>query len=756
MPIALVVVESPGKAKTINKFLGKEYKVMACMGHVRDLPVKELGIDIEEGFRPKYRTIRGKGKVLKQLRSAAKSAGTIILATDPDREGEAIAWHVAHELGREPQDVQRVMFSEITDRAVTEAVASPGEIDLHKVDAQQARRILDRLVGYQVSPFLWKTIHGGLSAGRVQSVALRLICEREEEVEAFVPEEYWTIEALVKKGQTDPFTARLVSCRGEKPAITNQEEAERITSELQSSADSDGGYRIDKVVRREQRRNPSPPFITSTLQQEAARRLRFSARKTMMVAQQLYEGIDVDGEATGLITYMRTDSTRLAPEAVEGARSYIESQFGPDYVPKTPRQYKRGKAAQDAHEAIRPTDLELLPATLESGLNRDQLRLYRLIWERFIACQMAPAVFDRTTVEITAGDHGLRATGSILKFPGFTALYTEGTDDEKEEAEGRLPDSLAEGDQLALQELDPQQHFTKPPPRYSDATLVKELEAQEIGRPSTYHTIISTLLDRDYATKDRGRFVPSELGRTVTKILVVAFPDIFNVDFTARMEDELDQVANGNVDWVKVVTDFYGPFSKDLNQLESQTADLKRSLQEETGEACEKCGDKMVIKWGRNGKFIACSGFPKCRNTRPLDEEDAPEIIDEKCESCGAQMMVRTGRNGKFLGCSAYPECRNTRPLKLGVPCPKDGCEGELVERSSRRGRTFYGCDRYPDCDFATWAKPLKQECPACSGPFLAEHTSRKGDSSVKCLKCKHTVPDGVQAQEEESSDAEE
>ena len=647
-----------------------------------------------------------------------------------------------------------MMFNEITDRAVTEAVASPGKIDLHKVDAQQARRILDRLVGYQVSPFLWKTIHGGLSAGRVQSVALRMICEREAEVVAFVPEEYWTIEASVKKDQTDPFTARLVGFCGEKLAVTNQDEAERITSELQSISDSDGGYRIDKVVRREQRRNPSPPFITSTLQQEAARRLRFTARKTMMVAQQLYEGIEINGEATGLITYMRTDSTRLAPEAVEGARGYIQSKYGPDYVPKAPRQYRRGKGAQDAHEAIRPTDLELLPAALESGLTRDQNRLYRLIWDRFIACQMTPAVFDRTTVDISAGDYGLRATGSILKFPGFTALYTEGTDDEQEEAEGRLPDSLAEGDRLVLQALDPQQHFTKPPPRYSDATLVKELEAQAIGRPSTYHTIISTLLDREYTTKDRGRFIPSELGKTVNQILVVAFPDIFNVDFTARMEGELDQVESGNVDWVKVVTDFYGPFSKDLTQLESQTAELKRSLQEETGEVCEKCGDKMVIKWGRNGKFIACSGFPKCRNTRPLEEEDAPEITDETCESCGAQMMVRTGRNGKFLGCSAYPECRNTRPLKVGVPCPKDRCDGELVVRSSRRGRTFYGCGRYPDCDFAAWAKPLKQECPSCGGPFLAEHTSRKGDSSIKCLKCKHTVPDGVQTEEGEVSDS--
>ncbi len=471
MPNALVVVESPAKAKTINKFLGKDYLVMACMGHVRDLPRKELGIEIEKGFRPSYRTIRGKGKVLQKLRSAAKSAGTVFLATDPDREGEAIAWHVAHELGKHATTIHRVMFNEITGRAVNEAVAHPGEIDLRKVNAQQARRVLDRLVGYKVSPFLWKTIHGGLSAGRVQSVALRLICEREAEIEVFVSQEYWTVDASLKGSDTEPFKVRVMRFQGKKLEISNQAEADRVVGDLKAAGTSEVGYRIEKVNRREQRRNPSPPFITSTLQQEAARRLRFTARKTMVVAQQLYEGIEVGGEATGLITYMRTDSTRLAPEAVEDARRYIEGRFGPDYLPKSPRAYRKGKAAQDAHEAIRPTGIERPPEAVEAYLSPDQRRLYRLIWDRFIACQMAPAVFDRTTVDIAAGEYGLRATGSILKFAGFTALYTEGTDDEQEEAEGRLPDSLKEGDRLALLDLHPDQHFTNrrpaiPTPRW--------------------------------------------------------------------------------------------------------------------------------------------------------------------------------------------------------------------------------------------------------------------------------------------------
>jgi DNA topoisomerase-1 len=737
MPDALVVVESPAKAKTINKLLGKDYLVVACMGHVRDLPPKELGIDIEKGFRPSYRTIRGRGKVLQKLRSAARSAGRVYLATDPDREGEAIAWHVAHDLGKHAPEIHRVMFNEITNRAVTEAVAHPGKINLHKVNAQQARRILDRLVGYKISPFLWKTIHGGLSAGRVQSVALRLICERESEIEVFVSQEYWTVDASLQASDTEPFKARLVRFEGNKLEISDQAEADRVVADLRVAATSEEGYRIEKVSRREQRRNPPPPFITSTLQQEAARRFRFTARKTMVVAQQLYEGIEVGGETTGLITYMRTDSTRLAPEAVKDARAYIHKRFGPDYLPKRPRAYRKGKGAQDAHEAIRPTGIKRPPEAVEAYLTPEQRRLYRLVWDRFIACQMSPAVFDRTTVDIVAGDYGLRATGSILKFPGFTVLYTEGTDDEQAEVQERLPDSLKEGDRLTLLDLYPEQHFTKPPPRYSDATLVKELETQAIGRPSTYAQIISTLLDREYTSRNRGRFSPTELGKTVNKILVQAFPDIFNVDFTARMEDELDRVESGSSDWVKVIEGFYGPFSKDLDQVETRQAELKQSLQEETDEVCEKCGEKLVIKWGRNGKFMACSGFPKCRNTRPLDGEAQPEPTGEVCKKCGAKMVIRTGRHGRFMACSAYPECKNTRPVSLGVPCPYEGCRGELVERSSKRGKTFYSCSTYPKCEYATWDRPLNQRCPVCNGPFLAQQTGRRGETTLKCLKCR-------------------
>ncbi len=743
MPDALVVVESPAKAKTINKFLGKNYRVLACMGHVRDLPTKELGIDIEEGFKPRYQTIRGKGKILSQLRSAAKSASKVYLATDPDREGEAIAWHVAHAIGKHASDIGRVQFNEITERAVLEAFEHSAEIDLRKVNAQQARRVLDRLVGYKVSPVLWKTIRSGLSAGRVQSVALRLICEREEEIKAFVAEEYWTVDTKLQGSEGDPFKAGLIRIKGEKLKVGNGEEAERIVAELKELGRADG-YRITKVTKREQRRNPSPPFITSTLQQEASRRLRFTARKTMMIAQQLYEGIDLDGESTGLITYMRTDSTRMAPEAVAAARTYIRERFGADYVPERPKAYRTKKGAQDAHEAIRPTALNHTPDSIKVHLTSDQARLYRLIWDRFIACQMKPAVYDQTRVDITAGEFELRATGSVLKFAGFTALYIEGKDDEEEDGEARLPASLKDGDLLKFLDIITEQHFTKPPPRYSEATLVKELESQAIGRPSTYAQIISTIQDRDYVVRDRGRFTPTELGSTVNRILVQAFPDLFNVAFTARMEDDLDRVERGGSEWVDVIEEFYRPFSKDLDRVESQRAELKRSLQEDTGELCEKCGEKLVIKWGRNGKFVACTGFPECRNTRPLDEEQALAPSGEKCEKCGSDMVVRSGRHGRFLACSAYPDCKNTRALTLGIPCPRNDCEGQIVERVSKRRKTFYGCETFPKCDFATWDRPLKQDCPVCGGPYLAERSSRRSqnqDPTLACLKCGHSVP---------------
>ena len=741
---ALVVVESPAKARTINKILGKDFKVMASMGHVRDLPKKELGIDVTNGFKPTYRTIRDRNRFVRELRAAARSAGRLILATDPDREGEAIAWHVAEALKR-VNDAQRVMFNEITERAVREAVANPSEIDLRKVDAQQARRVLDRLVGYKVSPLLWKTVHGGLSAGRVQSVALRLICEREMAIEAFVPEEYWTVDAKVKREDTVPFRARLVRLKGEKLALKDREEVDRILLDLRAAA-SDPGYRIADVKRQEQRRNPSPPFITSTLQQEASRRLRFTARKTMQVAQQLYEGIEVRSgtqsatETTGLITYMRTDSTRIASDAVSSARDYIRQRFGEAYLPVRARSYRKGKGAQDAHEAIRPTDMQRPPEVVQAQLTADQSKLYRLIWDRFIACQMSSAVFNRTAVDIRAGEYELRATGSVLKFAGFTALYTEGKDDDPEKAEARLPDGLKKGDALTMMSLLPEQHFTKPPARFSEATLVRELESRAIGRPSTYAQIISTLQDRDYTARKSGRFVPTDLGRTVNGILVQAFPDVFNVDFTARMEGELDQVESGEAGWVKVVEDFYGPFARDLERAEGRRKELKASLQEETDRICEKCGKALVIKWGRNGRFLACSGFPECRNTHPLEASE-PEPSGEVCEKCGSEMAIRAGRNGRFLACSGYPKCRNTRSISTGVPCPQEECNGQLKERSSRRGRTFFSCGNFPECTYASWDRPLNRPCPMCEGPFLAEHAGRNGRTSLRCLKCRHAMP---------------
>ena len=744
MPDALVVVESPAKARTINKILGKDFKVMASMGHVRDLPKKELGIDVANGFKPTYRTIRDRNKFVRELRAAARSAGRLILATDPDREGEAIAWHVAEALKR-VNDAQRVMFNEITERAVREAVANPSEIDLRKVDAQQARRVLDRLVGYKVSPLLWKTVHGGLSAGRVQSVALRLICEREAAIEAFVPEEYWTVDAKVKREDTLPFRARLVRLKGEKLALKDREEVDRILLDLRAAA-SDPGYRIADVKRQVQRRNPAPPFITSTLQQEASRRLRFTARKTMQVAQQLYEGIEVRSgtqsatETTGLITYMRTDSTRIASDAVSSARDYIRQRFGDAYLPVRARSYRKGKGVQDAHEAIRPTDMQRPPEVVQAQLTADQSKLYQLIWDRFIACQMSSAVFNRSAVDIRAGEYELRATGSVLKFAGFTALYAEGKDDDPEKDETRLPDGLKKGDVLTMMSLLPEQHFTKPPARFSEATLVRELESRAIGRPSTYAQIISTLQDRDYTARKSGRFVPTDLGRTVNGILVQAFPDVFNVDFTARMEDELDQVENGEAGWVKVVEDFYGPFATDLQRAEGQRKELKASLQEETDRICEKCGKVFVIKWGRNGRFLACSGFPECRNTHPLEASEA-EPSGEVCEKCGSEMAIRTGRNGRFLACSGYPKCRNTRSISTGVPCPQEKCNGQLKERSSRRGKTFFGCGNFPECTYASWDRPLNLPCPMCEGPFLAEHAGRNGRTSLRCLKCRHAMP---------------
>ncbi len=734
MAKSLVVVESPAKATTINKILGKDFLVKSCMGHVRDLPPKELGVDVENDFQPRYVTIRGKGKILSELKKAAQSADTVYLATDPDREGEAIAWHVAHAIAKKDHTINRILFNEITPRAVRESITKPLELDLAKVNAQQARRVLDRLVGYEISPLLWKVIHAGLSAGRVQSVALRLICERDGEINAFEPVEYWSIDALVKQAkQTDEaFKAHVIQFEGEKISIDNEDTANTITAALRVAE-----FKVKDVNKREQQRRPSPPFITSTLQQDAARRLRFSVKRTMAVAQQLYEGIEVLGEVRGLITYMRTDSVRVADEAVVSVRQEIERMFGSEYVPDKPNQYKTKRSAQDAHEAIRPTAVELHPEKIKDALTADQAKLYELVWKRFVASQMKPHVLNVTRVDIEADAYTLRATGSSTKFPGFSRLYTESKEEEDEDEAGTVPAEIAAGEALALNDLFPEQHFTKPPPRYSEASLVKELEAKGIGRPSTYAQIISTLQDREYVDRSNGRnFIGTERGHTVNKFLVDTFPNIFDVQFTAKMEDELDRIEDGEENWVESVRRFYGSWKGFLDEANARRKELKAAFQEETTVECEECGRNMVVKWGRNGRFLACPGYPQCKNTKPLEEDEEAATTDEICAQCESPMVVKTGRYGRFLACSAYPECRNVKPFALGIDCPEEGCEGELVEKQSRKGKVFYGCNQYPSCKFASWDKPVKQTCPHCEAALLYEKGSKTGTPALHCRVC--------------------
>ena len=748
MAKSLVVVESPAKATTINKILGKDYLVKSCMGHVRDLPPKELGVDVDNDFNPRYVTIRGKGKVLADLRKAARKADEIYLATDPDREGEAIAWHVAHAIGnKEDRQVKRILFNEITPKAVRESIAKSGELDIRKVNAQQARRVLDRLVGYEISPLLWKVIHAGLSAGRVQSVALRLICERDAEIDAFEPQEYWTIDALLKQtegspalsvasgnnGESPVFTARLLQHRNEKVVISNQEQADAIVADLHKA-----DFVVKQVKRKEQRRHPSPPFITSTLQQDAARRLRFSVKRTMAVAQQLYEGIEVQGETRGLITYMRTDSVRVSADAITEVREHIGKTYGEEFLPAKPNAYKTRRGAQDAHEAIRPTYLDLLPGELENRLNPDQAKLYNLIWKRFVASQMGPQVLDMTSVDVSAADYLLRASGSRTKFPGFSVLYTESKENDGESEKTQLPPGIAAGQALDAQSLKPEQHFTKPPPRYSEASLVKELEAKGIGRPSTYAQIISTLQDREYVERQDRYFVGTERGQTVNNLLIETFPNIFDVRFTAKMEDELDRIEDGKENWVETVRQFYGSWSDSLRDANSRRRELKRSLQEETEIACEECHRNMVVKWGRNGRFLACPGYPQCKNTKPLEQDREQAQTDEKCEHCSSPMVVKTGLYGRFLACSGYPDCRNVKPYSLGISCPEQDCGGELVEKQSRKGKVFYSCNQYPDCRFASWDKPVEGPCPHCEAPLLYEKNSRSGSPVLLCRVCEN------------------
>ncbi|OGO50842.1 MAG: DNA topoisomerase I [Chloroflexi bacterium RBG_16_68_14] len=736
----LVIVESPAKARTLAGILGPEYDIRASIGHVRDLPKSRLGVDVDSGFAPRYVVPKEKRAVVQEIRKAADQADAIYLATDPDREGEAISWHLveAAELGDRPH--QRVVFHEITPEAVGEAFRHPRPIDYRLVDAQQARRVLDRLVGYQVSPLLWKKIRRGLSAGRVQSVALRMVVEREREIQGFVPREYWTIDVDLQKVGADDgtFTARLVGPAGKKKQeIPDREEAERLVALLRSAS-----YRVADLKQRPQSRRPGPPFTTSTLQQEASRRLGFSAKRTMAVAQQLYEGLALPGQGVvGLITYMRTDSTHVAESAKREARAYIAQRFGADFVPPAPRTYRtKGKRAQEAHEAIRPTSVLRAPASLRGILSRDQLRLYTLIWQRFVACQMADAVLDLTTVEVEAqpadSSHPLllRASESVLRFPGYRQLYHEMRDDEEEEEpEGRGLPRLAPGDALRPLDLRPEQHFTEPPPRYTEASLVKALEENGIGRPSTYAPILSTIQERGYVHRDGRTLLPQELGFVVNDLLVRHFPDVFSVGFTAEMEEELDEVARGERPWEPVVRQFYDPLEAAL-----EVAAAAPRVEELTEETCDKCGRPMVARWGRYGRFLACTGFPECRSTRPLDKEEAgPQPTDETCHLCGTPMMLRDGPYGRFLACSRYPECKGTRPLlrKVGVACPR--CRGDLVERRTRRRRIFYGCANYPQCDFTSWSRPLPQPCSHCGGLLVVAGRARRDDrTGARCTGC--------------------
>jgi len=736
----LLIVESPTKSKTLKRFLGRGFSIEATIGHIIDLPKSKLGVDPDNGFAIDYEKIKGKAKVIKKIKDAAKKADCVYLAPDPDREGEAIAWHVATELAKVSKKIVRVTFNEITKKAVTEAIENPREINLQLVNAQQARRALDRLVGYKVSPFLWKTITYGLSAGRVQSVALRIICEREAEIDVFVIEEYWEIEALLSDKSKKQILSRLVKIDGEKPVITSEEASNEIVPELNESK-----FIVDKVKKGEKKRNAAPPFITSTLQQDAARRFYFSPKKTMMVAQQLYEGVELGDEgATGLITYMRTDSTRVAESAIDEVREYITDTYGKDFVPSKPNRFKTKKSSQDAHEAIRPSYLKYPPDQIKNSLTKDQFKLYSLIWNRFVASQMPPAIYDTTSVDIAAGKYLFRASAQALKFEGFLKVYEESK--ENGNGENGLIDSLPdmkEGTELKLDEIKPSQHFTKPPARYSQASLVKAMEADGIGRPSTYATIVSTLIDRKYVSNIERRLHPTDLGKTVNKILVDSFPDVFSVEFTAGMEDDLDKIEAGEIDWVKVMEQFYEPFNSKLAGLSSKEKEIKASLTKGTGEKCDKCGEEMVIKWGRNGQFMACSGYPKCKNTKPIGdeaEEAAAIETDEKCEKCSSPMVVKSGRFGKFLACSAYPECKTTKAISLGVKCPKDDCKGDVTEKRSKRGKVFYGCTKYPDCDFVSWYKPVNKECPECKNNYMFDKVSKVKGPYLSCPTCKHKI----------------
>ncbi len=787
MPKALVVVESPAKAKTINKYLGRDFKVVASMGHIRDLPKSQLGVDVDEGFAPVYEPIAARKQVIKTLRDAARGVEQIYVATDPDREGEAIGWHLANELGSKRRKISRLRFNEITRKAVLDALKDERAIDQHMVDAQQARRVLDRLVGYKLSPLLWDKVRRGLSAGRVQSVALKLVCDRETEIERFVTEEYWHLIARLAGASPPEFDAKVVKRGNQALKVSNETEAQQVVSDL-----TDASFVLRMLATKERKRQPPPPFITSKLQQAA----RFPVKKTMMIAQQLYEGIELPGDgAVGLITYMRTDSPRVSDQAIADVRAHIGKRYGAEFVPAKPRNFRKKADAQDAHEAIRPTGMQYDPETVRPHLTRDQYSLYRLIWKRFVASQMSPAVFDDTTLDIEAGDYLLRTRGSVRKFAGWLSMYLSdgdaapvldepaGPNGDAGAATGLLP-PLAIGDRLELKLLDPQQKFTQPPPRFSEATLVKELEENGIGRPSTYASIIGVLQTREYTEKADGRFRPTRLGRLVIDLLAKSFEDILAVDYTRGLEEQLDKIEEGVADYRTMLAGFYEKFSTDLGHAAKAMPNIK-SEGLPTEEVCDKCGAPMVFKVGRFGVFLACSAYPECTNTREIETTEPAEADREPdpCENCGKPMVLKRGRFGQFLSCSGYPQCKTTRKLvetgrglaaaqpdrvldetcpkcssnlvvkqgrlgeftacsnypkcryvklkSTGVTCPKDG--GDVVERKSRRGRTFYGCGNYPDCDFVLWNRPRAEACPTCGAPYLIEKITKRLGHQVQC-----------------------
>ena len=789
MAKALVVVESPAKAKTINKYLGKNYKVVASMGHVRDLPKSKLGVDVDEGFEPSYEVIASRKKVLTELKAAAKDAEEIFVATDPDREGEAIGWHLAEELGRaNKKKIRRLMFNEITKKGVLSALEHPTTINKQMVDAQQARRVLDRLVGYKISPLLWDKVRRGLSAGRVQSVALKLVCDREREIEAFVPEEYWNITARLAGPVPPEFDAKLVKRDNQNIKVGTKEEADQVLADLRAAS-----WVVNSVTTKERKKHAVPPYITSKLQQAS----RFPVKKTMMIAQQLYEGVEIpDVGAVGLITYMRTDSTRVSDQAIAEVRDLIGTKFGADYLPEKANFYKTKKDAQDAHEAIRPTSMEYDPESVRAHLTADQFYLYRLIWNRFVASQMQPAIFDDTTVDITAEKYLFRVKGSVPKFAGWMAVYNQEVPEgpgpdaasaDDDDASGVLP-PLTEGDRLDLRELKPEQKFTQPPPRYSEATLVKALEENGIGRPSTYASIISVIQAREYVYKIEGRFKPTVLGRMlVDRLLSPAFDDILEVNYTRELEEDLDKIEEGEENYESTLKSFYKKFKKDLESAKKLMPNFKEGVRPDPPVECDKCGKPMVIKAGKFGLFLACSGYPDCENTRELETPEpgaeGESSLEEECENCGKPMAVKRGRFGQFLACTGYPDCKTTRKIittkqgmtaakpdqildekcpkcesnlvikqgrfgeftactnyptckyvkqkSMGVACPKDG--GDIVERKSRRGKVFYGCANYPDCDFTLWNKPIAEPCPECKAPFLVEKITKRHGRQLIC-----------------------